>query len=69
MGNNLSIFYRNSLKQITRDLMNEVTGEEVNWHNVELKGQDLLALSRAAIQEQVKERHSYIASKLKEEPK
>ena len=66
MGNNLSTFYRNSLKQITRDLMDEVTGEEVNWHNVELKGQDLLVLARAAIQEKVKERHGYIASKLKE---
>ena len=66
MGNNLSTFYRNSLKQITRDLMDEVTSEEVNWNNVELKGQDLLALSRAAMQEQVKERHNHIVSKLKE---
>ena len=65
MGNNLSTFYRDDLKRITKDLMDEVTGEEVNWHTVELKGQDLLVLSRAAIQEKVKERHSYIANKLK----
>lgn len=65
MGNNLSTFYRDNLKQITRDLMNEVTGEKVNWHRVELKGQDLLVLSRVAIREQAKERHGYIANKLK----
>jgi len=66
MGYKLSNSYRDDLKQITKDLMNEVTGEEINWHRVELKGQDLLVLSRAAIREQAKERHCHIIEKMRE---
>ena len=60
---NLSTHYRENLKQVARSLMDELTGSEINWHTVELIGQELVVLSGEALNEQVKQRQGYINSK------
>ena len=59
--------YRTSLNKVTDNLLAELAeGDEINWHTIELIGQELIVLSVEAKREQVKQRQEYIKSKYKE---
>jgi len=58
---------RASLNKVNDNLQTQLVENEINWHVIDLIGQELVILAGEAIWEQVKQRQEYIKSKYEEE--
>ena len=57
--------YRTSLNKVVDNLLAEQVKQEINWHTIDLIGQELVVLAGGALKEQVKQRRENIKSKYK----